>query len=78
MFELIWIVVIGAVTGALAKFIMPGSDPGGFFVTALLGMGGRLSPPCWAGPSGSTEPVKVPASSLPSSGRSSSCSSTAV
>ena len=42
MLELIWIVVIGAVTGALAKFVMPGPDPGGFFVTALLGMGGAL------------------------------------
>lgn len=42
MLDLIWIVVIGAVVGALAKFIMPGADPGGFFVTALLGMGGAL------------------------------------
>ena len=42
MLELIWIVIIGAVTGALAKFVMPGPDPGGFFVTALLGMGGAL------------------------------------
>jgi len=40
--ELIWIIVIGAVAGAIAKFIMPGRDPGGFFVTALLGMGGAL------------------------------------
>jgi uncharacterized membrane protein YeaQ/YmgE (transglycosylase-associated protein family) len=42
MLELIWIIIIGAVVGALAKFVMPGSDPGGFFVTALLGMGGAL------------------------------------
>ena len=42
MLDLIWIVLIGAVVGALAKFIMPGADPGGFFVTALLGMGGAL------------------------------------
>jgi len=42
MLELIWIIVIGAVVGAIAKFIMPGADPGGFFVTALLGMGGAL------------------------------------
>lgn len=42
MLDLIWIIIIGAVVGALAKFIMPGSDPGGFFVTALLGMGGAL------------------------------------
>ena len=42
MLELIWIILIGAVVGALAKFLMPGSDPGGFFVTALLGMGGAV------------------------------------
>ena len=42
MLELIWIVIIGAVFGALAKLIMPGRDPGGFFITALLGMAGAL------------------------------------
>jgi len=42
MLELIWIVIIGAAVGALAKLIMPGRDPGGFFMTALLGMAGAL------------------------------------
>ena len=42
MLELIWIILIGVVVGALAKFIMPGKDPGGFFITALLGMAGAL------------------------------------
>ena len=42
MLDLLWIILIGAVVGALAKFVMPGADPGGFFVTALLGMGGAL------------------------------------
>jgi uncharacterized membrane protein YeaQ/YmgE (transglycosylase-associated protein family) len=42
MLDLIWIILIGAVVGALAKFVMPGADPGGFFVTALLGMAGAL------------------------------------
>ena len=42
MLEIIWIIVIGAVVGALAKFVMAGSDPGVFFVTALLGMAGAL------------------------------------
>ncbi|HYC00861.1 MAG TPA: GlsB/YeaQ/YmgE family stress response membrane protein [Candidatus Limnocylindrales bacterium] len=40
MLELIWIVIIGAVVGALAKMLMPGDDPGGFFVTALIGIAG--------------------------------------
>ena len=43
MIELIWIIIIGAVVGALAKFLMPGPDPGGLFVTALLGMAGAVA-----------------------------------
>ena len=42
MLELLWIILIGAVVGALAKFLMPGPDPGGFFLTALLGMAGAV------------------------------------
>jgi uncharacterized membrane protein YeaQ/YmgE (transglycosylase-associated protein family) len=34
--------LIGLVVGALAKLIMPGKDPGGVIVTALLGVGGSL------------------------------------
>jgi uncharacterized membrane protein YeaQ/YmgE (transglycosylase-associated protein family) len=34
--------VIGLVAGALAKFIMPGKDPGGIIVTMLLGIAGSL------------------------------------
>lgn len=34
-----WIVV-GLVAGLLAKWIMPGSEPGGFIVTVLIGMAG--------------------------------------
>jgi uncharacterized membrane protein YeaQ/YmgE (transglycosylase-associated protein family) len=39
MFEIIWIILIGAVVGALAKLVMPGPDPGGFWLTAVLGIG---------------------------------------
>ena len=42
MLEIIWIIVIGLVVGALAKLIMPGQDAGGWFVTVLLGIGGAL------------------------------------
>ena len=34
--------IIGLVAGALAKVIMPGKDPGGIFVTMLLGIAGSL------------------------------------
>ena len=36
-----WI-LLGLVVGALAKWIMPGKDPGGIIVTILLGIGGAF------------------------------------
>ncbi len=36
-----WI-VLGLIVGALAKWIMPGKDPGGLFVTTLLGIAGAV------------------------------------
>ncbi len=36
-----WI-VLGLIVGALAKFIMPGDDPGGFIVTILIGIAGAF------------------------------------
>jgi uncharacterized membrane protein YeaQ/YmgE (transglycosylase-associated protein family) len=34
--------IIGLVIGAIAKFIMPGKDPGGIIVTMLIGIVGAL------------------------------------
>jgi uncharacterized membrane protein YeaQ/YmgE (transglycosylase-associated protein family) len=39
---IIWTIIIGLVVGALAKFIMPGKDPGGCIVTTLIGLAGAL------------------------------------
>jgi uncharacterized membrane protein YeaQ/YmgE (transglycosylase-associated protein family) len=36
-----WI-FFGLVVGIVAKFLMPGRDPGGFVITALLGIAGAL------------------------------------
>jgi len=36
-----WI-VFGLVVGIVAKFLMPGRDPGGFIITAILGIVGAL------------------------------------
>lgn len=36
-----WI-LLGLVAGALAKFIMPGKDPGGMIVTILIGIAGAV------------------------------------
>jgi uncharacterized membrane protein YeaQ/YmgE (transglycosylase-associated protein family) len=38
---LIWI-ILGLVAGVIAKFIMPGRDPGGFIVTIILGIVGAV------------------------------------
>ena len=38
---LAWI-VLGLIAGAIAKAIMPGRDPGGFIVTALIGIVGAI------------------------------------
>ena len=35
-------VVFGLLAGAIAKWIMPGRDPGGIIVTILLGIGGAV------------------------------------
>ncbi|RMI00130.1 MAG: GlsB/YeaQ/YmgE family stress response membrane protein [Calditrichaeota bacterium] len=39
---LIWTILIGFVAGAVAKWLMPGKDPGGLVVTTLLGIGGAF------------------------------------
>lgn len=41
MIILMWI-FFGLIAGALAKFLMPGNDPGGFVVTVLLGIVGSV------------------------------------
>ena len=38
---LAWI-IMGLIVGVLAKFFMPGRDPGGIVVTILLGIGGAF------------------------------------
>lgn len=39
---LIYTCIIGLIVGAIAKFIMPGKDPGGFIVTIILGICGAF------------------------------------
>ena len=40
--SILWAIIIGLLIGVVAKFLMPGRDPGGFIVTALLGIVGAL------------------------------------
>ena len=39
---IIWSIIIGFIAGLVAKFLMPGRDPGGFIITTLLGIVGAL------------------------------------
>ena len=38
---LTWI-IFGLIAGAIAKWIMPGKDPGGFIITILIGIVGAV------------------------------------
>lgn len=40
--ELLWTLLIGLLVGIVAKFLMPGRDPGGFIITALIGVAGAF------------------------------------
>jgi uncharacterized membrane protein YeaQ/YmgE (transglycosylase-associated protein family) len=40
--SIIWTILIGFVVGLLAKMLTPGRDPGGFFITAAIGIAGSL------------------------------------
>jgi uncharacterized membrane protein YeaQ/YmgE (transglycosylase-associated protein family) len=35
-------IIFGAIVGAIAKLIMPGRDPGGIFITIILGILGSI------------------------------------
>jgi len=42
MLALLWELLIGLIVGALAKFVMPGKDPGGIFITMAIGIAGSI------------------------------------
>ena len=42
MFAIIGWIILGLIAGLIAKAIMPGKDPGGFIITALLGIVGSV------------------------------------
>ena len=41
MYIIGWL-IFGLIVGAIAKFLMPGRDPGGWIVTILLGIAGSF------------------------------------
>ncbi|HEY6802307.1 MAG TPA: GlsB/YeaQ/YmgE family stress response membrane protein [Pyrinomonadaceae bacterium] len=40
--QIVSLILIGLLVGIVAKLLMPGRDPGGFVVTALLGIAGSF------------------------------------
>jgi len=42
MFAIIGYILFGLIVGVLARFLMPGKDPGGFLITVALGIGGAV------------------------------------
>jgi len=42
MFGVLGWIVFGLIVGVIAKLLMPGRDPGGFIITALLGIAGAV------------------------------------
>ena len=40
--HILWTLIIGFLVGMVAKFLMPGRDPGGFVITTLLGIAGAF------------------------------------
>ena len=42
MLHLLWSIIVGFVVGLIARAIMPGVDAMGFWMTAIIGIGGSL------------------------------------
>ena len=42
MLTLLWGLIIGLIVGAVAKFLMPGKDPGGIWITMIIGIAGSI------------------------------------
>jgi uncharacterized membrane protein YeaQ/YmgE (transglycosylase-associated protein family) len=55
--DLIVTLIIGLIVGAIAKFLMPGNDPGGWIMTIVLGIAGSFVGTFIAGALGMAGPV---------------------
>ncbi len=42
MFHLIWKFILGLIVGLVARFVLPGHDPIGFWMTGLVGVVGSF------------------------------------
>lgn len=42
MFHIIWSIIVGFIVGLIARWIVPGADHHGFWVTAIIGIVGSI------------------------------------
>jgi uncharacterized membrane protein YeaQ/YmgE (transglycosylase-associated protein family) len=42
LYAIIFWIIVGLIAGALAKWVMPGDDPGGIVVTIIIGIVGAV------------------------------------
>jgi uncharacterized membrane protein YeaQ/YmgE (transglycosylase-associated protein family) len=40
--HILWFLLFGLVVGTLARFIVPGREPGGWIISMMLGVGGAI------------------------------------
>lgn len=55
--DIIVTLIVGLIVGAIAKFLMPGNDPGGWIMTIVLGIAGSFVGTFIAGALGMAGPV---------------------
>jgi uncharacterized membrane protein YeaQ/YmgE (transglycosylase-associated protein family) len=55
--DIIVTLIVGLIVGAIAKFLMPGNDPGGWIMTIVLGIAGSFVGNLIAGALGMASPV---------------------
>jgi uncharacterized membrane protein YeaQ/YmgE (transglycosylase-associated protein family) len=64
LFGIIWMIIVGFVVGALARWIYPGTIPMGFWGTVLVGIigslvGGVIGSLIWRSPDGRFHPAGI-------------------
>ena len=42
MMHFVWMAIIGVICGGIAKMILPGNNPSGWIITAVLGIAGSF------------------------------------
>jgi uncharacterized membrane protein YeaQ/YmgE (transglycosylase-associated protein family) len=40
--HILWMIIIGFIAGVIAKWVLPGKNPGGIITTTLLGIAGAV------------------------------------